>query len=98
MFAVCYLVLSLFIGLWHAVYWDIYIAPEHNVLEWNIRKVILCHNPNVIVTTAYVTLFGNLGVYVGLQAVALFGATIAMPFPSFRTAQPGDRPRRSAPP
>ena len=97
-FATCYLALSLFIGLWHAIYWDIYIAPEHNVLEWNIRKVILAHNPNVTITTAYVIVFGNVSFYVLLQAIALFGATLAMPFPSFRhenpEVDPDNPPRR----
>ena len=91
-FLVCYLVLSLFIGLWHAGYWDRVVAPEHNILEWNVRKVAIAHVPNVIVTTAYVTLFANLGFYVGLQALALLGASLAMPFPSFRRPNPSHDP------
>ncbi len=85
---VCYAVLSLFIGVWHARYWDIYIAPEHNVLEWNSRKVAFAHNPNIIVTTTYVTCYHNLSIYVLLQALALLGSTLAMPFPSFRFPNP----------
>jgi len=95
-FVACYLGLALFIGLWHALFWDTYVAPEHNILAWNFRKVLLCHNPNVIVTTAYVTVFGNLAIYVSLQALALLGATVTMPFPSFRRPNPEHDP--DAPP
>jgi hypothetical protein len=28
-------VLSAWIALWHALYWDINISPEHNLVEWN---------------------------------------------------------------
>jgi hypothetical protein len=85
---VCYAVLSVFMGVWHARYWDIYIAPEHNILEWNIRKVLFAHNPNILVTVTYVTCFHNLGIYVLLQALALLGSTLAMRFPSFRFPNP----------
>ena len=83
-------VLSAFIGLWHALYWDINVAPEHNIAEWNIRKVAFAHNPNVLLTTTYVTLYGNLAIYAGLQFLALFGSTMFMRFPQALKPLPPD--------
>ncbi len=82
--------LSAFVGLWHAVYWDVHVSPTHNIIEWNIRKVLLAHNPNLILTSIYVTAWENLGLFVLLQAVALLGSTLAMPFPSPRWPHPND--------
>ena len=83
-------VLAAFIGLWHALYWDIHVAPEHNIAEWNIRKVAFAHNPNVILSTTYVTLYGNLAIYAGLQFLALFGSTMFMRFPQALKPLPPD--------
>jgi NAD(P)-dependent dehydrogenase (short-subunit alcohol dehydrogenase family) len=82
--------LSAFIGLWHALYWDVHIAPEHNIIEWNIKKVMWAHNPNVILTAIYLTAWENLAIFVLLQTVALFVSSLAMPFPSFRWPHPHD--------
>jgi NAD(P)-dependent dehydrogenase (short-subunit alcohol dehydrogenase family) len=84
------LVLSAFIGLWHALYWDVHIAPEHNIIEWNMKKVLWAHNPNVILSSIYVTAWENVGIFVLLQAVALFVSSLAMPFPSPRWPHPKD--------
>jgi NAD(P)-dependent dehydrogenase (short-subunit alcohol dehydrogenase family) len=84
------IVLSAFIGLWHALYWDVHIAPEHNIIEWNIKKVMWAHNPNVILTAIYLTAWENLAIFVLLQTVALFVSSLAMPFPSFRWPHPHD--------
>jgi NAD(P)-dependent dehydrogenase (short-subunit alcohol dehydrogenase family) len=82
--------LSAFIGLWHALYWDVHVSPLHNIAEWNIRKVLLAHNPNLILTSIYVTAWENLAIFVLLQAVALLGSALAMPFPSARWPHPDD--------
>jgi len=92
-FAICFttiIALSIFVGMWHALYWDVHISPEHNIYEWNIRKVLLAHNPNLILGAIYVTAWENLGIWVALQAFALFGSTLAMPFPSARWPHPVD--------
>jgi len=78
-------VISAFIGTWHARYWDIHVAPEHNVASWNLPKVLLVHTPNVVTTTAYVTATGNLAIWVLLQAFALIGSALFMRFPTFRS-------------
>lgn len=85
---VTFVVLSGFIAVWHDRYWDVHVAPEHNIPEWNPRKVAFVHTPNLVLTTIYVTLFGNVAVWVGLQALALSGAALFMAFPSPRHPDP----------
>ena len=40
-------------GLWHRFYWDIKVAPPHNIPEWNVRKILFAHGPNLVVTLAH---------------------------------------------
>jgi NAD(P)-dependent dehydrogenase (short-subunit alcohol dehydrogenase family) len=83
-------VLSAWIALWHALYWDIHISPEHNIIEWNTVKVAVVHTPNVVVSTAWLTAWENLGLFVVVQTVALLGSSMTMPFPTFRRPHPQD--------
>jgi NAD(P)-dependent dehydrogenase (short-subunit alcohol dehydrogenase family) len=82
--------MSVFSGLWHSLWWDVHVAPEHNVIDGNLRKVLLVHTPNLVLCTTYVTLYENLGIYVLLEALALFGSAVSMPFPTFRRPHPVD--------
>ncbi len=83
-------IMSIFSGVGHATYWDVHVSPEHNIIDWNMRKVAFVHNPNLILCTIYVTWGENLGLYVGLEALALLGSTVFMPFPTFRRPHPPD--------
>jgi hypothetical protein len=80
---ITFVVLSAFIGMWHALYWDIYVAPEHNIAEWNGRKVLFAHIPNLVVTLTFLALHGNWALMVLFQTVALFGSTYFMRFPRY---------------
>lgn len=80
---VTFLILSTFIGLWHQFYWDIWVAPEHNIIEWNGRKVAFAHTPNLLASLIYLTLYQNLGIVIILQTIALFASTYFMRFPPF---------------
>jgi hypothetical protein len=80
---VSFLVIGTFIGLWHQFYWDIYVAPEHNILEWNTRKVLFGHTPNIMITLAYLTIYESAGIFVLCQAFALVASTYFMRFPPF---------------
>ncbi len=82
--------MAIFSGVGHATYWDVHVSPEHNIIDWNVRKVALVHNPNLILCTIYVTWGENLGIYVLLEALALLGSTVFMPFPTFRRPHPPD--------
>lgn len=84
------IVMSIFSGVGHATYWDVHVSPEHNIIDWNMRKVAFVHNPNLILCTIYVTWGENLGIYVLLEALALLGSTLFMPFPTFRRPLPPD--------
>lgn len=76
-------VISTFQGMWHALYWDIHVAPEHNIPEWNKWKVLCAHVPNLMITLTYLTLHGNAALFVGFQTLSLVGSTIFMRFPPF---------------
>ncbi len=76
-------VISAFQGMWHSLYWDIHVAPEHNIPAWNKWKVLCAHVPNLIITLTYLTLHGNAALFVGFQTLSLVGSTIYMRFPSF---------------
>jgi len=64
-------------------WWDIRVSPPHNIRAWNARKVLFAHNPFLIASLTYFTLFGNAAIYALLQAIALAAAAVAMRFPPF---------------
>lgn len=76
-----FLVLSTFKGIWHSQYWDIYVSPEHNIEEWNLRKVLLAHTPNLIVTLIHLNVFLSVGLFVIWQTIALMLSAYFMHFP-----------------
>jgi len=80
---VSFLVIGIFIGLWHQFYWDIYVAPEHNIPEWNAKKVLFGHMPNIMITLAYLTFYESAGLFVLFQAFALIASTHFMRFSPF---------------
>lgn len=80
---VAFVVISAFLGLWHALYWDIRVAPEHNLPEWNGRKVLFAHIPNLIVTLTHLHFYGNAGLFVLFQTFSLMASTYFMRFPPF---------------
>jgi hypothetical protein len=74
-----------FLGLWHALYWDVHVAPEHNIPEWNARKVLLVHFPFLLLALTHLTRYEQGIPFVAMQVVALLGATTAMRFPAPRS-------------
>ncbi len=82
------LVCATFLGLWHALYWDLKVAPEHNIEAWNLRKVLFVHVPNLGVTVPYLAVYGSGAFFVAMQTVGLLGATRAMHFPRPTPAVP----------
>lgn len=79
---VSYLLIGTYNGLLHRYFWDIQVSPPHNYSEWNARKVLLCHTPNLIVCLSYLAVYANFGIFVLLQAVALAASARAMRFPA----------------
>lgn len=67
---------------WDQRYWNVYVAPTHNIKEWNKWKVLLVHIPNVLVTFTYFITYGNATLYCVTQTLALIGSTSFVRFPS----------------
>jgi hypothetical protein len=84
--ALMFLVWSVWTALWHSRYWDVKVAPEHNIEEWNLRKVLVAHVPFLILSTTHYALFGNVALFVAWQIVALMASTLFMRFPAPRDA------------
>jgi len=68
-------------GFWQSQYWDIKVAPEHNIEEWNTRKVLVAHVPYLILSVLHLMTFRNDGLFVIWQIVALTASAWVMRFP-----------------
>lgn len=80
---VTFLLLSAYLGLWHQFYWDLKVSPEHNIEAWNMRKVVLVHVPNLVITLPFLAFTDAVAVFIALQTLGLVGAARAMAFPGF---------------
>lgn len=80
---ISFVLISTWLGVWHARYWDIQVAPEHNIPEWNLRKVAFAHTPNLLVSLTFLTLYENLAIFLALQTFALMASTSVMRFPRY---------------
>ncbi|MEI6693990.1 MAG: hypothetical protein WCL12_04610 [Actinomycetes bacterium] len=73
-------------GIWqpnfHNVYWDHYIAPEHDTALTQKIKALGCHVPNLAITLLYLGLFHNYAIFVGFQVIACISAATGMHFPA----------------
>ena len=80
---VTFLIVGTFKGLWQSQYWDNHVAPEHNIPEWNLKKVLFGHIPNLICTLSYLAVFGNALIFLLLQTAGLMYMTYRMRFPAW---------------
>ncbi len=64
-------------------WWSIHVSPPHNIKATNMGKVMFAHNPFLIISLAYLLTYGNVGIYVILNACALAASAIAMRLPPF---------------
>ncbi len=78
-----YLLIGGYMGVWHRFVWDIHVSPPHNYSEWNGRKVLFCHTPNLVACLAHLAIHGDAQVFVLLQMLALVLCAWAMRFPAF---------------
>lgn len=76
----------LVLGAWqpnfHNIYWDHWIAPEHDTRLTQRIKALGCHIPNLLITLTYLALFDNALIFVGLQVIACVSASAGMRFPA----------------
>ncbi len=77
---------AVFAGLWQSRYWDVYVSPPHNIESWNLRKVLVCHVPFLLLALAHLSVYGNAAIFIVWQMLALTASCRAMHFPA-----PGDR-------
>ena len=90
---ISYLLIGTYNGVWHRFFWDIQVSPPHNYREWNGRKVLLCHTPNLLLGLSLLALYGNAGLFVGMQVIALAASAWHMRFPAWwddYSATPGE--------
>ncbi len=78
---ICFLLFGGLTAVWHALYWDVRVAPEHNIAEWDRVKVAFVHAPFLVVVIVHLARYGQGRVVIAAYAVALVGASIAMRFP-----------------
>jgi hypothetical protein len=74
-------VVTTFNAVWRALVWDVWVTPEHNVAEWNFRKVLWVHAPVLVLAVTHVTLYEHGLLFVAFETVALLGATVHMRMP-----------------
>ncbi len=79
---IMFVVYSAFSGAWQSQYWDIYVSPEHNIPEWNVRKVAIAHTPFLLLALIHLALFDNGFIFVAWQAIAMMASAWNMHFPS----------------
>jgi hypothetical protein len=77
-----YVCASMANGPLHLFYWDLYVSPDHNIYEWNIKKVMFAHNPTLILSLGFLALWGDIWVYMFWPAFAIFSCAIAQRFPA----------------
>lgn len=75
---------SAFAGPWQSRFWDVYVSPEHNMPEWNLRKIAVAHVPFLALSLAHLAAFHNPVLIVAWQTIALVASSLAMHFPSPR--------------
>lgn len=84
-FLIMLLAYSTLTAIWHSRFWDVYVSPDHNIFEWNTRKVLIAHVPFLVLSVLHLAIFDNPAIFVAWQIIALLASSIAMRFPA-----PGD--------
>lgn len=77
-----FLVIASYAALFQRLFWDQYVSPPHNLSDWNLRKVLLCHTPNLLCTLSHLALFDNGALFVLWQMLALVLSAWAMRMPT----------------
>lgn len=77
-----FLVLAAWQPNWHNIYWDHYIAPEHDTPMTQVIKATCCHIPNLALLLTYLTLYENYLIFVLAQVIACTSAGIGMRYPA----------------
>lgn len=79
---VAFLILGGYQPNWHNIYWDHYIAPEHDTPMTQVIKATCCHVPNLAIMLTYLTIHENYLIFVFAQVIACTSAGIGMRYPA----------------
>jgi len=77
-----FLVMAAWQPNWHNIYWDHYIAPEHDTPMTQKIKALGCHIPNLAINLTWLTLYENYLLFVVMQLIACISAAIGMRYPA----------------
>ena len=69
-------------ALVQSLFWDVYVAPEHDTPRSLKLKVPLSHTPNVITCLSFLVLHENAWLFVALQTYGLVACCIGQRFPA----------------
>ncbi|MCL4721866.1 MAG: hypothetical protein KJ041_07935 [Gammaproteobacteria bacterium] len=77
-----FLILGAWQPNWHSIYWDHYIAPEHDTPMTQKIKALGCHIPNLVIGLTHLTLYDNYFIFVSAQIIACVSAGLGMRYPA----------------
>ena len=73
--------IALFNGLWRSFVWDVWVTPEHNDPDWNLRKIVFVHLPVLLLVLTHLSLYQDVALFLGFETVALVGSAFFMRMP-----------------
>ena len=83
-----FVLISVWQAFWQDLYWDVYVAPEHDTPASIKLKVPTTHIPNILVTLTFLVAFDNVAIFAILQGSALLIASVAMRMPAWWETRP----------
>ncbi len=75
------LAIALFNSLWRSFVWDVWVTPEHNDPDWNLRKILFVHLPVLMLVLTHLSLYQDAILFLGFETVALVGSALFMRMP-----------------
>jgi len=79
---VTFLILGAYQPNWHNIYWDHYIAPEHDTPMTQKIKALGCHIPNLTIGLTHLTFYDNYFIFFSAQVIACMSAALGMRYPA----------------
>jgi len=76
-----YVLISSWQALAMDMFWNVYVAPEHDSAITIQRKLACTHIPNMTLCLIYLAVYRNYGIFVILQTIALVAASYGMRMP-----------------
>ena len=89
---VAYLAMSAWQALFHDLFWDVYVSPEHDTPRSIRLKILVAHVPNVTLALTFLVIWNNYLLFVLIETVALVSATVFQRFPAPWAIEPIDAP------